>query len=278
MTINIVIPVTVIPVMIDDFIIRSMIAGGLIAIVAGILGCFIVWRKMAFFGDALSHSGLLGIVLGLTVSMNINLGIILICFMFAVALVWLQRMKMLATDTLLGILSHSALSIGLIAFSFLENQPFDIYSYLFGDILTVTSQHILWIFAGGAFVIVTILVIWPTLLLMTLNEDLAQAEGINPLRMQLLFMFLMTITVAISIQIVGVLLITSLLIIPAASARLFSRSPLQMVLIAITFGVISVLAGIGISLFADTPSGPTIVSSASGLFLLSFISASRLRN
>jgi zinc transport system permease protein len=198
--------------------------------------------------------------------MNINLSIVLICAAFALILVWLQQQRLLAADTLMGILAHAALSMGMVAISFLSAQNFDLHSYLFGDILTVSTQDLLWIYGGGSVVIGTLIAIWPQLILLTIHEDLAKAEGINNTMMHLLLVLLMTIVVSVSIRLVGILLITSLLIIPAASARQWVKQPETMAILSAMIGVCSVVLGIGASAKFDIPSGPAIVVAAAFIF------------
>ena len=261
-------PITIIIAMnLEPFLVNAILAGFAVAVITGVMGCFVVWRRMAYFGDSLAHSALLGVALGFAVGIAVNIGIILICSVFALLLLWLQQKKVLATDTLLGILAHSALSLGMVTISVM-GQRIDLHSILFGDILTVTRPELWWIYIGGAIVIIMLLMNWSSLVLMTLQEDLAQAEGIRVFLCNLLLMFLMTLVVAVSIRSVGILLISSLLIIPAATARQLARSPEGMAIISSFIGVTSVGLGIYFSFALDTPSGPTIVASAASLFTL----------
>ena len=254
---------------IEPFIIKGLIAGVIVALVAGVMGCFVVWRRMAYFGDSLAHSALLGIALGIALGVNHNLSVIMLCSLFALILVWLQQKRIFATDTLLGILAHASLSIGVITISILE-QIIDLHSYLFGDILTVGNDQIWWLVIGGGSVLGVLTYNWSSLVLMTIDEDLAQAENVPVARYQMLLMFLMTIVVAISIKIVGILLIASLLIIAPAASRQLSKSPETMAMIACLIGVISVVIGMYFSFELDTPSGPTIVAALAALFVISF--------
>jgi len=255
--------------MLDAFIFRALAAGIGVAIIAGAVGCFVVWRRMAYFGDSLAHSALLGIALGIAAGISSNLGVVIVCLAFALLLLWLQQKKILATDTLLGILAHAALSIGLVAVSILE-QRIEIYSYLFGDILTVTVKELWWIYIGGALVLTMLLHNWSSLVLMTIHEDLARAENVHTFFMHLLLILLMTIVVAVSIRTVGILLITSMLIIPAATARQLAGSPEKMAIIAILLGTTAVIGGIFGSMVFDTPSGPSIVVTSATLFVILF--------
>ena len=259
----------------EPFILRAIASGVGVAIVAGVIGCFVVWRRMAYFGDSLAHSALLGVALGLLAGISTNLGVVVVCFAFALLLLWLRQKKVLATDTLLGILAHAALSIGIVAISFL-NRRIDLHAYLFGDILTITSGELWWIYIGGAIVLIMMLLNWSSLVLMTINEDLAKAENVNTFITNLLLMLLMTIVVGVSIRTVGILLITSMLIIPAATARQLVRSPEAMAVVAPILGILAVFGGIFGSIEFDTPSGPSIVVVAATLFTLSFVTSSIL--
>ena len=253
--------------MIEPFIVRAIISGIGVAIIAGAIGCFVVWRKMAYFGDSLAHSALLGVALGLVFGISTNIGTIIICSIFTITLIWLQQKKILATDTLLGILAHSALSVGMVTLSLLERSV-DLHSYLFGDILAVSTVEIYLVLIGGFFVLIFLYFNWSSFVLMTIDEKLARAEGINVLINQLLIMLLMTIVVAVSFKIVGLLLITSLLIIPAASARQVASSPEMMAVFSSVLAMLAVILGICSSYFIDTPSGPSIVVASTIIFLI----------
>jgi zinc transport system permease protein len=257
--------------MIDDFLWRAL-AGGLgVALVAGPLGCFIVWRRMAYFGDSLAHSALLGIAIGILLGIDATLGIIAAAVALALLLVLLQHQQRLASDTLLGIMAHSGLALGLVVLSFFEGLRIDLLSYLFGDVLAVDGVDLLWIYGGGVLALAGLALIWRPLLAITIHEDLARAEGVPVLAVRLAFVLLIAIVIAISMKIVGILLITSLLIIPAATARGFARTPEQMALLAVLAGVLSVVLGLFGSLQWDTPSGPSVVVAAMVLFALALL-------
>jgi zinc transport system permease protein len=250
----------------DDFLWRALIGGFGLALVCGPLGSFIVWRRMAYFGDAMAHSGLLGVSLGILLGLDRSLGVALVCVVLAVVLVLLQRQRRLATDTLLGILSHTALSLGLVALAFIETVRVDLVAYLFGDILAVTSQDLLWIWGGGLLVLAMLGLLWRPLLAITVHEELARVEGVPVLAVRLGFMLLIAVVIALAMKLVGILLITSLLIIPPASARRFARSPEAMAALAVLIGTAAVALGLAASLQWDTPSGPSVVVAAAVLF------------
>lgn len=251
------------------------------ALMAGLLGCFVVWRRMAYFGDSLAHSSLLGIALGMSYGVSDQPAIMLTGTVFAGLLIWLKQKQYLAMDTLLGILSHTGLALGMLAIHFTAGEQLDIHDVLFGEILNVSRADALWVMAAAIVVLSVIARMWSVLVLSALNEDLARAEGVRALHVQFLFMMLMAIVVAVSIHAVGVLLITSMLIIPAASARLLARSPETMAIGAMLIATVAMLGGTMLSMHFNTPSGPTIVATAVGLFavlmLFSGILGSRRR-
>jgi zinc transport system permease protein len=261
-----------------DFLLRALLAGLGVAIVAGPLGCFVVWRRMAYFGDSLAHSALLGVALGLLLGFNLGLGILATCVAVALALAGLQRQRRLTTDTLLVILSHSALSIGLVAISFTPAAGIDLNAYLFGDIFAVGRADLAWILGVGALVLAILIAVWRPLLGVIVHEELARAEGVPVERLQLVFMLLVAVTVALAMKAVGVLLVSALLIIPAAAARRFARTPEQMAVAASAVGCLAVIVGLYSSYRLDTPGGPSIVVAAAIMFAASLaISGSIVR-
>lgn len=257
--------------MLDDFFTRALVAGIGVALVAGPLGCFIIWRRLAYFGDTLSHAALLGVALALLLQMNMTLAVFAICALVALALLALQRRATMSSDSLLGLLSHSALALGLVCLAFMTWVRVDLMGFLFGDVLAVSRTDIALIYGGGAAVLVVTWAIWRRLFAATVSAELAEAEGLDPARANIVFMLLVATVIAIAMKIVGVLLITALLIIPAATARRFARGPEQMAVLAAACGAASVAAGLFGSLEFDTPSGPSIVVAALVLFLLSLL-------
>ena len=252
----------------DDFLVRALLGGFGVALVAGPLGAFVVWRRMAYFGAAMAHAALLGVALGLLLEVDLTLAIIAVCVLLALAVVGLQKQKALATDTLLGILAHGTLACGLVAIAFQETVRVDLLSYLFGDILAVSRTDLVWIFAGGGLVLAAVVAIWRPLLAATVHEELAQVEGVAVARVRLVFMVLLAVAIAVGLKVVGLLLIAALLIIPAAAARCLATTPEQMALGAIAIGCLSVAGGLYGSLAWDAPAGPSIVVAATLLFAM----------
>lgn len=255
----------------DSFFLIAALGGIGVALIAGPLGSFVVWRRMAYFGDTLSHSGLLGVALGLLLNIHPLLGLIATTITIAALLFFLERQKLLPTDTLLGILSHTALSIGLLTLGFMDWVRIDLNALLFGDLLSLQLSDIWQIYLVSAIGIFILISIWRKLLIVTISPELAEAEGISSSRVHLVFLLIMAVTIAMAMKIVGILLITSLLIIPAATARRLSSSPEQMAVLASLAGCTSVLLGLAFSWWFDAASGPAIVLAASSLFILSLI-------
>ena len=255
--------------MFDDFFIRAIFAGIGIAFVTGPLGCFVVWRRLSYFGDTLAHSALLGVTIAYSLDFNIAVSIFFISSAIALILIQLQRKTNLPSDALLGLLAHSSLAVGLVVIGFLTFIRFDIMGLLFGDILAVNKKDLFIIWFGGALILIVLKLIWKPLFASTVNYELAEAEGLNPDRAKAIFTILLAALIAISIKLVGVLLITGMLIIPTAMARNLSDTPRKMVVYSILGGLLSVLIGLFSSLEFNTPSGPSIIAAALFLFIIS---------
>ncbi len=263
--------------MIDGFILNALLAGILVAMAAGPLGCFLVWRRMAYFGDTISHSALMGVGLGIAFGTGSPWVIVITCALVSGILLLLQRGGKFSTDTLLGILAHSALSIGLIIIALQESLRQDMMFFLIGDILSIGSGDIVGIGIMALVSLGGLMYIWKSLLSITVHEDLAQVEGVNVLTTKIIYMLLIALLVAFAMKVIGALLITSLMIIPAAAARNIARSPLQMVFYSMALGSISVVMGIMMSNQWDLPAGPAIVLSALILFLIGRALPNRFR-
>ncbi len=257
--------------MFDDFFIRALVAGLGIAVVTGPLGCFVIWRRLSYFGDTLAHSALLGVTLAYTLEFNIALSVFIISSLIALILIDLQKRTNLPGDALLGLLAHSSLAIGLVVIGFLSFIRFDIMGLLFGDILAVTVDDLLIIGIGGPLILLILKLIWKSLFASTVNYELAEAEGLKPDRAKAIFTILMAGVIAISIKMVGLLLITGMLIIPAEMARNVSSSPQSMLIYSIIGGLLSVMLGLFVSLEFNTSSGPSIIAAALFLFILSLL-------
>jgi len=262
--------------MIDDFLLRALLAGLGVAVAAGPLGCFIVWRRMAYFGDAMAHSALLGIAVGLLIDVNLIAAVAAVGLGLAAFLTLLTRQRQIAPDTLLGIFAHASLSLGLITLSVLGAVQVDLHGFLFGDILAVDRTDVLTIWGGAATVLALLALLWRPLLAATVDREMARVEGLPVDLAEAGFMLIMALTIAAAIKVVGILLTTALLIVPAAAARRFAGTPERMAVLAVLLGVTAVAGGLGGSLTWDTPAGPSIVVCAAALFAVS-LAATGLR-
>ena len=254
--------------MFDDFLLRAALAGVGLALATGPLGSFVVWRRMAYFGDATAHAAILGVALALAFDLPVGLGTLAVALVMAVTVATLAA-RGWAMDTTLGVMAHSALALGLVAISFVHGVRTDLSTWLFGDILAVTRGDLAFIW-GGALLVLTLLVWrWQALLTATLSPDLAHASGIDPDRERLILTLALAVVVAVALKVVGALLIAAMLIIPAAAARALARTPEGMAVLAVGFGMVAALAGLGLSLWQDTPAGPSVVTAAAAIFVLS---------
>lgn len=254
-----------------EIIFPAWLTGMILSLITAPLGAFVVWRKMAYFGDTLSHSALLGIALGIALDLNPYLAILILIIVLALLLVWLENNTHFAVDTLLGIIAHTSLSLGVVMIGLIGGVRVDLMNYLFGDLLAINYQDLLWIGIGVVLVLSVLCYSWQNLISATVSPELAQIEGINVKKARIILMLLTAITIALSMKFVGALIITSLLIIPAATARRFARTPETMAFIAILISMIAVSDGLILSAFYDTAAGPSVVICSSLLFVLSLL-------
>jgi zinc transport system permease protein len=271
MTVITITTISVSTTMLDDFLVRATLAGFGLAAIAGPLGCFVVWRRLSYFGDTLAHAALLGVALSLLLNVSVMFAVFAVALAAALLLVLLQKKSSLASDAILGLLSHGALAIGLLAISFMTWVRFDMMGLLFGDLLAVTRIDLAILYSGGAVVLLLLWWFWKQLFAATVNRDIAAAEGMQPEKAELLFIILLAAVVAIAIKIVGVLLVTAMLIIPAAAARRLSATPQHMVMLSMGVGIAAVAIGLWGSLTWNTPSGPSIIAAAALLFLAGLV-------
>lgn len=254
-----------------ELLLPGWLAGMMLACAAGPLGSFVVWRRMSYFGDTLAHASLLGVAFGLLLDVNLFCAVIAVTLLLAAGLVWLEKRPYLAPDTLLGIMAHSALSLGLVVVSLMSGVRVDLMAYLFGDLLAVTTRDLLFIAPGVLVVLAVLLWQWRSLLSMTISQELAFVDGVKIQRLKLLLMLITALTIGVAMKFVGALIITSLLIIPAATARRFAQTPEQMAGLAVGVGIAALTGGLAFSALSDTPGGPSVVLCAALLFMLSMM-------
>lgn len=251
--------------MLDDFLTRAALAGVGVSLATGPLGSFVVWRRMAYFGDATAHAAILGVALALASNMPVGAGVLVVALAMALTVSTLAA-RGWAMDTTLGVMAHAALAFGLVAISFVPGVRSDLQSWLFGDILAVTRGDLAFIWGGAALVLALLAWRWQALVTATVNEELAWASGLNPDRERLVLTLALAVVVAVALKVVGALLIAAMLIIPAAAARALSRTPEAMAATAVAIGALASLGGLALSLWQDTPAGPSIVTAAAILF------------
>ncbi len=252
----------------DDFLLRALAAAILIAVLCGPMGCFVVWRKLAYFGAAIAHAALLGVALSFLLEISETIGLLTVCLATATALVWTEKRRILPADSMLGILAHGSLALGLIIVAVADPLRLDLMGYLFGDVLALSWTDVYWMIVVTVLIAIILRVIWPTLLAASVAEEVARAEGRNIRQAQMAYMLLLAVLIAFAAKVVGLLLVTAMLIIPAAAARPFAHSPEGMAVLAIGLGVIAAISGLAASLVWDIPAGPSIAGFAFLIFIL----------
>ncbi len=254
--------------LLDNFILRALLAGLGAVLAAAPLGCFVIWRRMAYFGDATAHAAILGVALAFALQAPVFLSVLGVALAMALTVAFLSG-RGYAADALLGVMAHSALAFGLVAVSLIPNARIDLNAFLFGDILAVSRFDVLVIWGGAALILLMLWWRWSSLLIATLSPDLAHAAGVAPRREQMVLTLAMALVVAVAIKVIGVLLIGAMLITPAAAARPLAASPERMAVLATLIGALSVVAGLWLAFLIDTPAAPTIVAVAAMCFLAS---------
>jgi len=249
-----------------NFVWRSLIAGVAIGIVAGPIGVFLIWRRMSFLGETIAHASMLGISISLLLDINFYFGLFFVAILVAFLLNYLSLNKELAPDAILALLAHSSLALGILV---IPTSQLNIMEFLFGDILAVSGTDIAMIVSVSASCCLALKVIWPDLILLTINEDLATAENVPVGTTKLIYLFCVALVFAVAIKVIGILLITSMLVIPALAARSFAKDSESMVWCSSLMATLSVFGGVGISCVWDLSTGPAIVVFCALLFLLS---------
>jgi len=243
----------------QPFVLRAVAAALALAVVAAPLGAVVIWNRMAYFGETVSQASLIGIALGLALGIDITGPVILVTLIVAALLILLSRQRIVPLDAILGLMHHGALALGVIATLSLKGPSVDLMGYLFGDIFAVTNTDLVWIVGGGVIVLAALAWLWEPLLRLAVHEELAAAEGVDRDTVKMLFIVLLSLTIAIAIKIVGALLVIAFLIVPAVAARPFAATPERMALLAVAIAAASALLGITLSYLVDTPGGPAVV-------------------
>lgn len=245
--------------MIEPFLLRALAAGIGLAVVAAPLGAILVWNRMAYFGETVAQASLVGVALGLLLSIDVTASVIITTLSVAALLIVLGRQKLIPLDAILGLTHHGTLALGVIATTLLAGPSVDLMGYLFGDVFAVTASDLWLVYVGGALVLAVLAWLWPSLLRIAVHEELATAEGVSSRWVRAAFVVVLALTIAMAMKIVGVLLAIAFLIVPVVAARPFSSTPEGLVLMAAAVGALSVVLGLSLSANADAPGGPSIV-------------------
>jgi zinc transport system permease protein len=246
----------------------ALLAGLGVAIVSGPIGCFVVWRRMAYFGETLAHAGLLGVGLGIIYGFNLTLGALVSAIVMVMVLLALRNKGKLSFDTALGVLAHSSLALGLLTLGVAAKTADDHHEILFGDVNVLNLNSVIAIWLGAAVVLALLVYLWRDLIAISVHEDLARAEGVKVERTEFLFMVAMAMMTAFAMQVVGLLLITALTIIPAAAARRVGRSPESMAVLGALFAIIATVAGLTLWRNFGLDAGPAVVLVTTFIFIL----------
>jgi zinc transport system permease protein len=259
----------------DPFVWRALLAAVGLAIIAAPLGCIVVWRRMSYVGETLAQAGLLGVALGLAARIDLTLAVVIAAIAAAGVLTLLGRQQMVPLDSALGLTHHATLALGIVAISLAKGPGIDLMSYLFGDVFAVTDADLIWIYVGGAVVLGVVFYLWKPLVRLSLHEDLATAEGVNPRLSRGAFDLMLAIVIAVAMKIVGVLLVMAFLVVPAVAARPLSGTPGRMAILAAAIAILSVVLGLWLSLSSDIPGGPAIVLAMCAIAAISLLAGSR---
>lgn len=259
----------------DPFVWRAFFAAVGLAVIAAPLGCIVVWRRMSYVGETLAQAGLLGVALGLALRIDLTLAVVIAAIAAAGVLTLLGRQKLVPLDSALGLTHHATLALGIVAIALAKGPGIDLMSYLFGDVFAVTRSDLIWVYGGGALVLAAVLYLWKPLVRLSLHEDLATAEGVDPRLPRAAFDLLLAVVIAVAMKIVGVLLVMAFLVVPAVAARPLSGTPERMALLAAVIAVVSTIFGLWLSLSSDLPGGPSIVIAMCTIAAISLLAGSR---
>ncbi len=258
--------------MFELFFIKAMIAAIGVAFATAPIGVFVLWKRMAYFGDAISHSAIFGLGIATIIAVEPIYGIVFCAIIFCLLIFILGKQKLYSSDSIIGITSCSLLALGMILISIFPSN-INLENYLFGDLIILQNRDILMIYAVAVLSSVAILIWFPKLLLATINKDLAQISGVEVEKLELKFLLLTALVVACLVKIVGIFLITSMMILPAAIARNFSKTPTQMLFLSLLSSLIIMVGGLFAALFFNLPSSPSIIAFAALLLVVAIVTA-----
>jgi len=252
----------------DDFLVRSVIAGLIMVAIAAPMGCLMVWQRLAFLSDTLGHAAVMGVGLGLLLEVTPVFGVLAVALLIVFALNRVNSFNSALSETTLAIISHTGLAGGIILVGLLPAQAVNLEAILFGDLLATTRADLTWLLITTVVLLLLLLHHWRSFVAVSVSREIAQAEGIEVRKVHLLMYIMIALLVAVMMKVMGVLLIAAMLVIPTSSARLFSRSPEQMVAVSALYGLGALAGGISSSFHFDWQTGPAIVVSATLLLLI----------
>ena len=252
----------------DDFLVRSVIAGLIMVVIAAPMGCLMVWQRLAFLSDTLGHAAVMGVGLGLLLEVTPVFGVLAVALLIVFSLNRVNSFNSALSETTLAIISHTGLAGGIILVGLLPAQSVNLEAILFGDLLATTSADLTRLLITTVVLLLLLLHYWRSFVAVSVSREIAQAEGIEVRKVQLLMYIMIALLVAVMMKVMGVLLIAAMLVIPTSSARLFSRSPEQMVAVSALYGLGALAGGISSSFHFDWQTGPAIVVSATLLLLI----------
>ena len=251
----------------DDFLVRSILAGLMMVSIAAPMGCLMVWQRLAFLSDTLGHAAVLGVGIGLLLEVNPMFGVLAVVILIVFSLSQVANFNNALSETTLAIISHTGLAGGLILLGALPSNSVSLEAILFGDLLATTRSDLLMILVTTLILLVLLIRHWRPFVALSVSREIAQAEGISVRKEQFLMYMMIALLVAVLMKVMGVLLIAAMLVIPTTSARLLSQNPEQMVWFSAAFGILSLAGGITGSFQFDWQTGPSIVLSAT-IFLV----------
>ena len=257
--------------LLDDFVIRALIAGIFMVSIAAPMGCLMVWQRLAFLSDTLGHAAVLGVGIGIGLQLHPMFGVLAVVLLIVLSLSRVNNFNNALSETALAIISHSGLAAGLILLGTLPNRNISLESILFGDLLATSVNDLMMIAITVAVLVFLLLHHWRSFVAVSVSREIAQAEGIEVRKTQFLMYLMIALLVAVMMKVMGVLLIAAALVIPTSSARLVSRSPEQMVLFSAIFGMGSLAGGMTSSFHFDWQTGPAIVLSAAVLLVITLV-------
>ena len=246
---------------------RALLASVLAGTVCALIGSYVVLKGLAFIGDAIAHAAFPGVVAAFLVGAPYVIGGGLAAFASAIAIGWVSRRARLRVDTAIGVVFAGAFALGILLLSRIESYVGDLFGFLLGNVLAIGADDLVALLVLGGLVIVVVALLWKELLYATFDPLGAAAAGLRVSALDYLFLGLVAVTIVVSLQAVGIILVVAFLVTPPATAQLMTLRFSRMVVTAVTFGALTAIGGLYLSFWLDAPSGATIVLLQTGLFI-----------